>query len=88
MIAIDRAKSAFDDKFKIIVPNTFLHIYTGHGGNLVTRIRDISYMLQDPVGVPGRGFLPLRKNRLSVFPACRKRRLKGGRLVGIRGGGS
>ena len=42
----------------------------------------------DPVGVPGRGFLPLRKNRLSVFPACRKRRLKGGRPVGIRGGGS
>ena len=35
-------------------------------------------------GVPGRSFLLLRKNRLPVSPACRKRQLKGG-PVGVRG---
>ena len=35
--------------------------------------------------VSGEGLLPLRKNRLPVFPACRKRRLKGGHPVGVQG---
>ena len=60
----------------------FIHL------SLSPKVVTIRSELVHPVGVPGRGFLPLRKNRLSVFPACRKRRLKGGRPVGIRGGGS
>ena len=42
------------------------------------------FTAEHPVGVPGRGFLLLRKNRLPVSPACRKRRLKGS-PVGVRG---